>query len=246
MHSDRITNRITDLLKLSGVSDKQTIEELTDHYLSHIEEEVKRGVNSQRAVRETYQEIANLDTSLFAENQEQKNKRGMLLFFLLFIGIAFYLFQQNPLKTKRVLQLAAVESSTEIRPPMGFPVLQANYDITSEFGFRVNPVYKRKVKHSGIDIRAKIGTPVLATGSGVVTESGYKPRAGNFIILQHEGNFLTKYYHLSSIDVNTNEKVRAGQLIGKVGNTGKSTGPHLHYEVLKDNVPLNPRKYIRP
>ena len=95
MNSERIAHRITDLLKLAGVKDSQTVEELTDHYLTHIEEEIKRGVNAQKAVREAYQDVANLDTSNFNANHSNAQKKGFFLFFLLFVGLGFYMFFSN-------------------------------------------------------------------------------------------------------------------------------------------------------
>lgn len=244
MNSDRITHRITDLLKLAGVVDERTVEELTDHYLTHIEEEVKRGVNAQKAVRETYQDIAHLDTSHFIEKPSYADRKGLLFFFLIFVSIGFYLFQQYLDPTQDIQAQGQKESIAYVSPPMGSPILQANYHISSEFGIRLNPVIKQKVMHRGIDIQAKIGTPVLATGNGIVKECGFKPKAGNYIIIQHDSNFTTKFYHLSDINVKVKEKIRERQMIGKVGNSGNSIMPHLHYEVLKDEVPVNPRTFI--
>ncbi len=246
MNSNRIAHRITDLLKLAGVSDTHAIEELTDHYLSHIEEEMKRGVNAQQAVRETYQEIANLDTSQFIEKQNTHSKRGLFLFFLLFVGIAFYLFyqKQNPKQDQVISQ--QIEYISLINPPTGTPIQQSNLKVSSEFGLRSNPIGQQRKLHKGIDIRAKIGTAVLSTGDGIVKEAGYKRLAGNYITIQHDRNFITKYYHLSHISVKSNEEVKEGQVIGKVGNSGLSLMPHLHYEILKDKIPVDPREYIKP
>ncbi len=246
MNSDRITNRITDLLKLAGVSDSQVIEELTDHYLTHIEAEVRRGVNSQKAVRETYQEIANLDPSKFIDQQKQKDRRGLFLFVLIFVGISFYLFQFNNQQQPIENNQNPNKETTYINPPTGTPVAQSNLSVSSEFGFRLHPISNRTSLHKGIDIRAKMGTSVLSTGDGIVIEAGYKPKAGNFITIQHDGNYVTNYYHLSEISVAASDIVREGQIIGKVGNSGLSFSPHLHYEVLKDAIPVNPREYIGP
>jgi len=246
MNSNRIENRITDLIKLTGVSDAHAIEELTDHYLSRIEEEVRLGVNSQKAVRETYQEIANLDTSHFTEEKNRQDKRGLLLFLLIFIGIAFYLFQYNPEPNQSETTQEQTAEISAINPPIGSPILQSKLQISSEFGLRLNPLAQERELHKGIDIRARIGTPVLSTGNGTVKEAGFKPQAGNYIIIQHDGNYLTKYYHLSYISVRSNETVNEGHVIGKVGNSGLSLMPHLHYEVLKNDVPVNPRGIIEP
>lgn len=246
MHTDQIVNRITDLLKLAGVSDSYVLEELTDHYLTHIEEEIKRGVNSQKAVRETYQEIANFDASQLVKEKNSNDKRGLFLFLLLFIGIAFYFFQQELQPTENINNQKPSEEIFHVGPPTGSPIEQSSLKVSSEFGLRLNPFIQQKELHKGIDIRAKVGTDVLSTGYGTVMEAGFKSKAGNYITILHEGDFTTKYYHLSDISVKPNDIVKQGQVIGKVGNSGKSKMPHLHYEVLNAEVHMNPRNCINP
>ena len=247
MHSNRIENRITDLLKLAGFSDEQTIEELTDHFLTHIEEEVSRGVNAQQAIRETFQEVASMNASQFLTTKSSKDKRGLFLFLLIFIGISFYLFfQSQPLSNYNLPQQNTEKDIAVISPPSGLPIHQSTLKVSSEFGLRINPFQNKPVNHNGIDIRAKIGTPVLSTGGGIIKEAGYNDKAGKYVIIQHPGNYLTKYYHLSDISVAKNENVKQGQVIGKVGNSGLSMMPHLHYEVLKNEIPVNPRDFIKP
>jgi murein DD-endopeptidase MepM/ murein hydrolase activator NlpD len=246
MNSEQIVNRITDLIKFSGISDTHLVEELTDHYLSHIEAEVKRGVNVQQAIRETYQEIAHLDAAQFKVDQNSKHRYGLLLFITLLVCIAFYLMDKNNRSTQNVEATPKKENIAMLNPPSGAPIKETNLKVSSEFGLRLHPIGKAKELHTGIDIRAKKGTLVFSAGDGIVQQTGYNAKAGNFITIQHEGNFLTKYYHLSEIDVTTNQRVKEGQEIGKVGNSGLSFMPHLHYEVLKDAQPVNPREYIRP
>lgn len=246
MNSDRIANRITDLLKLTGVSDKHAIEELTDHYLTHIEEEIERGVNSQKAVRETYQEIANLDTSHFAEEKKKKSKKGWLALFALGALLSILFWQIGTRSSDASQNTMYKKELAHTAPPAGSPIANHDLDVSSGFGMRLNPINKVKALHKGIDIRAKLGTPVVSTGDGVVKEAGYKPKAGNYITIQHGGNYITNYFHLSEIQVESCQKVKAGQVIGKVGNSGMTMGTHLHYEVLKDKVPVNPLTYILP
>ncbi|CAG0992298.1 Murein DD-endopeptidase MepM [Flavobacteriales bacterium] len=117
--------------------------------------------------------------------------------------------------------------------------------MASGFGFRIDPVYKTTKFHAGIDFTAPIGTPVYATGDGVIMPyaegySGY----GNFIRINHGYGYVTLYAHLSKIAVKTSQKVKRGDVIGFVGNTGKSVGPHLHYEVRKNDNPINPINFF--
>ena len=118
--------------------------------------------------------------------------------------------------------------------------------ISSPFGFRHHPKTGRWKKHEGIDIVAPYGAPVYATADGVVetprkTMYGY----GKVVVLNHHFGYETLYAHMSRIAVKPGEKVKRGQLVGYVGNTGISTGTHLHYEVIKNGRHLNPRKFFR-
>lgn len=126
------------------------------------------------------------------------------------------------------------------------PAIQpvANKDLTrmaSGFGYRLDPFYRTFTFHAGMDFTADIGTEVYATGDGVVQKSmndgwGY----GNHVIINHGFGYTTLYGHLSRITVRPGQAVKRGQLIGNVGSSGRSTGPHLHYEVRRNGNPLNP------
>jgi len=117
--------------------------------------------------------------------------------------------------------------------------------LASGFGMRVHPIYKVKMMHPGIDFSAPKGTPIYATGSGKVTTvkssfTGY----GKQVEIDHGFGYVTKYAHLSDFNVKVEQTVERGQCIGYVGNTGTSTAPHLHYEILKDNEKVNPIHYF--
>lgn len=117
--------------------------------------------------------------------------------------------------------------------------------IGSYFGYRTDPFYKVTKLHEGIDFTAPIGTDIYATGDGVVTETEYsKVGYGNFIVINHGFGYETKYAHLSKIMVKRGQKIKRGQVIGHVGNTGKSTAPHLHYEVHKSGRPIDPINFF--
>lgn len=117
--------------------------------------------------------------------------------------------------------------------------------ISSYYGYRIHPIFKRRMFHDGLDFTAKIGTNIYATGDGVVVEAkraryGY----GNKIVIDHGFGYKTIYAHLHSFAVRKGQKVERGQIIGTVGNTGLSSGPHLHYEILKNNRKVNPIYYF--
>lgn len=113
--------------------------------------------------------------------------------------------------------------------------------VGSHFGTRLDPFYKVKKFHEGIDFTASVGTEIYATGNGTVIEAGRNQGGyGNEIVIDHGYTYKTVYAHLSRIFVRPGQKVFRGQVIGYVGNTGKSTSPHLHYEVRKNGIAVNP------
>lgn len=116
--------------------------------------------------------------------------------------------------------------------------------ISSFFGYRKDPFHKRKALHTGIDFSAGTGTPVITTADGVVKSAGWRKGYGKCIVVQHKSGYKTLYGHLSKIKVIKGQKVKSGDLIGKIGSTGRSTGPHLHYEVYKDGKRINPKNYL--
>ncbi|HNX58184.1 MAG TPA: peptidoglycan DD-metalloendopeptidase family protein [Spirochaetota bacterium] len=118
---------------------------------------------------------------------------------------------------------------------------------TSPFGSRIDPVTKkRNAFHSGVDIAAPQGTPVKAASGGIVRKTEYNKNGyGKLIVIEHEKDFSTYYGHLSKIEVNKGQTVKKGDNIGAVGSTGKSTGPHLHFEVRRGEKALDPDAYIR-
>ena len=127
--------------------------------------------------------------------------------------------------------------------PAILPINIKDYTVSSGFGWRNDPIMETSKFHEGLDIAAGMGTDVYATGEGKVIFAGHKTGYGNCIDIDHGYNYVTRYAHLSEILVKNGEPLKRGQLIGKVGSTGKSTGPHLHYEVRFKDEPQNPVDY---
>ena len=123
--------------------------------------------------------------------------------------------------------------------PVVFPV-KTPIRITSGFGVRIHPISKKRKRHKGIDIAKTKGTSVHASGNGVVIRKGYDSGYGIYIEIEHSGNFRSFYAHLSKAIVNVGDAVSITQPIAYVGDTGKTTGSHLHYEVRKNKQFLNP------
>ena len=137
------------------------------------------------------------------------------------------------------LQLSVSELSDY---PVIFPIKNP-LRISSGFGMRRHPISKVRQFHTGIDIPKTKGTPVYATGNGIISRKGYSSGYGNFIEIEHAGGFSSFYAHLSKTMVNKGDSVSIAEQIACVGNTGVSTGSHLHYEVRKGKRFLNPIKW---
>jgi murein DD-endopeptidase MepM/ murein hydrolase activator NlpD len=116
--------------------------------------------------------------------------------------------------------------------------------VTSGFGFRTNPFTTLTQMHEGLDIANRIGTPVIAPSDGIVSDTGKDSAYGNFIVISHGFGINSRFLHLNRILVRPGQRVKRGDKIAEVGTTGKSTGPHLHYEVRVNGIPVNPLRYI--
>jgi murein DD-endopeptidase MepM/ murein hydrolase activator NlpD len=126
--------------------------------------------------------------------------------------------------------------------PSTWPVIG---QLESGFGGRRNPFTGHGYEfHSGQDIDAPQGAPVVAGASGTVTFVGWQNGYGQLVVIDHGGGLTTRYGHLSDIDVGLGEAIKRGEMVGKVGSTGRSTGPHLHYEVRINDEPVNPLQYL--
>ncbi len=139
---------------------------------------------------------------------------------------------------KQVLGLEETLNSVPIGKPF-------DGKITSEYGYRRNPFTGRNTEfHAGIDFKGQVGDSIKTTGCGIVTFAGYKSGYGRCVIIEHDKNLETLYAHLWQIHVKKGDYVQSGQFIGLMGSSGRSTGPHLHYEIIYDRKRINPKKYI--
>jgi murein DD-endopeptidase MepM/ murein hydrolase activator NlpD len=131
--------------------------------------------------------------------------------------------------------------NTMVSTPVGTPLVGK---INSGFGYRKDPFKKRAGFHSGIDIDANYGQKIVATADGKVTKASWHSSYGKTVIIEHENGYETLFGHLSSISVKEGDQVKVGNVIGKAGSTGRSTGTHLHYEVIKDGKRVNPKNFL--
>jgi murein DD-endopeptidase MepM/ murein hydrolase activator NlpD len=128
--------------------------------------------------------------------------------------------------------------------PVRSPLDTNELEETSGFGSRPDPFYHSLAFHPGLDLRAAVGSPVEATAAGKVVTAGWNGGYGNMVEIDHGNGVATRYGHLSAIEVKVGAHVAPGQEIGRVGSTGRSTGPHLHYEVRLDNEPVDPTRFL--
>ena len=126
--------------------------------------------------------------------------------------------------------------------PLGAPVPGV---LTSRFGQRIDPINGKSAFHQGVDIRGRLGRNVTATADGIVMSQDYDSFSGRYVVLDHGNGFRTKYAHLNKSLVQKGDTVARGQVIGLVGNSGRSTGPHVHYEIHYDNKIVNPTRFVR-
>jgi murein DD-endopeptidase MepM/ murein hydrolase activator NlpD len=127
-----------------------------------------------------------------------------------------------------------------LRQPLPGPL-----DVTSSFGYRTDPFLGRPALHSGMDLRGDYGDPIRATAAGRVVVAGASGGYGNMVEVDHGAGLATRYGHMSHIDVEEGQWVEAGAILGEIGSTGRSTGPHLHYEVRVDGAAVDPSRYLR-
>jgi murein DD-endopeptidase MepM/ murein hydrolase activator NlpD len=152
--------------------------------------------------------------------------------------------KQSKLREQGILELwdllqdksALLSSTPSTKPTKGW--------YTSKFGYRVSPYTDKPLMHEGLDIAAAPGAPVYSPADGTVTFAGYDAGFGKLIVIDHGYGVETRYGHNSQIKVSAGQKVKHGDLISAVGSTGRSTGPHLHYEVRVDGQPVDPTSYI--
>ena len=128
--------------------------------------------------------------------------------------------------------------------PLARPMAGA-VDFTSNYGYRVDPFTRGPAMHTGVDFRAEHGTQILSTAPGKVVTAEYTGGYGNMVEIEHSNGISTRYAHMSAILVSTGQSVTAGTIVGRVGTTGRSTGPHLHYETRVNEEPMDPTRFLR-
>ena len=138
--------------------------------------------------------------------------------------------------------LLTLEKARNKLIPTMLPVLEGSY--SSHFGWRIDPFTGQNSHHEGIDFSGPEGSPILAAAGGVVVYAGYHPQYGNMVEIDHGNELITRYAHASRLNVKAGDMVLRGRTIAEIGSTGRSTGAHLHFEVLKRGVAVNPAQFL--
>jgi murein DD-endopeptidase MepM/ murein hydrolase activator NlpD len=150
--------------------------------------------------------------------------------------IAVTAISQNELSQFLKEQKSLLACTPSVAPAKGW--------YSSGFGYRISPFTNQREFHKGLDIATRIGTPIVAPADGLVVFAGKEGSYGRMIAINHGYSMKTRYGHLHKFQVKKGDRVKRGQIIGEVGKSGRCTGPHLHYEVLLNGVPVNPLRYI--
>lgn len=191
---------------------------------------------AEQPKKETLLSGSNISKGLTVAEQFEFAKRRM-------VDLEQRLTKQS-LSFKELLQLVKDKEKLLAAIPAIQPVRNADLkQMASGFGWRIDPVYKTRKMHTGMDFTAEIGTDIYATGIGVVETAGWDGGYGKCVVINHGFGYKTRYGHMSAFKCRPGQKVKRGDLIGFVGSTGKSTGPHLHYEVERNGNKINPIQF---
>lgn len=187
--------------------------------------------------------------TMITKNKTSNKYLAVYLLMLPLVCLMLLAFSENKVLAQNMNALDSIHSDNttalnDLAEPSIYPIESEKIKRISGYGERVNPKTKQKQFHYGIDFSISEGENVVSTADGVVVEAQFDSKKGNYAIIQHNEVFSTFYSHLKSISVQPGEKLKKGQIIGYSGNTGLSTGPHLHYEVFKNGKNADPKDYL--
>lgn len=203
----------------------------------------KSGSSVAEGIRKDYREYMSCDYSAEDVSEAVKSVNGYISSFrggeeesaLARGGIDL---EFSPLDTLEGLCLEKTDIGFKIKSPL------EDYSITSEFGYRIGPISGDPGIHTGLDMAASYGTAIHAAADGVVVDASYDNSYGNYVKILHKNNTVTIYAHCSSLCVSEGDSVKQGDTVAKVGSTGASTGNHLHFEMRKNNIRIDPAFYL--
>ncbi len=233
MHSARRAERSGDASQL-----KEAVEQLESVFLGMVLEEMGKTVDNSSGLfpatpgNEMYQEWFRKEVA-----KQWASQGG--------IGLGDLAYRSVNGLPPSAARIERTYGSTSLeRPEREMPIAPVAGHITSGFGERIHPITGEKHFHNGVDIAVPVGTPIHSPWSGVVSEINDDDRGGLSIKIEHPGGYTTGYAHNSEITVKIGQRIRAGEVVALSGNTGKSTGPHLHFSLYQQGKPTNPNKIL--
>lgn len=247
----RDIEKVKNELKKVGVRNPKLMDEMLDHYCAEVESHISLGIQKSYAINYVLKNINPKSLQPIIRYHQLQNLKKQVFMIALLSLISFLTVIPFFSGTKETSVEIQKQGNVTHRltpvddPPYLWPVKSQSDQITSHFGKRMNPITQKIQQHTGIDIKAKSGTIVIAPAAAVVAKVGYNEKEGHFIVLEHDEYYQTKYCHLARSLVETGETIKAGDSIGEVGNSGLSTKPHLHYEVLKNGLNVDPIDYLK-
>lgn len=224
------------LADASVIKDKNRIESYLNCMLKHIQIASHSEIVSQFYCRSIKKRII-----MITKNKTSNKYSSAYLFVLPLICFMLYAFSNA--EKEAIVHNTGITKNDQIQPSI-YPINSKKIKHTSGYGERINPKTKKKHFHYGMDFAISEGEDVLTTAGGVVIDAKFDSKKGNYIIVKHNEIFSTFYSHLKSISVQVGDKLEKGQLIGYSGNTGTTTGAHLHYEVFREGKNVNPKDYL--
>lgn len=209
--------------------------------LTSLDNNKKELEENKRSVEDKKEEMNNLKSSLQEDSLRLNEKREEIE------SLKKELEKEEEILEKELQELSSstilTDGEISIISSGSWPV-PSTTRISSSYGYRIHPIFNTKKLHKGIDIPATTGTPAVAIDDGVVIFSGVQRGYGNTVMIQHTDGKVTLYAHNNSLSVSKGDKVVKGQVVSRIGSTGNSTGPHLHFEVRINGNTVDPMKYV--
>jgi len=235
------TAHIAEKINEAGLKYYPLREELLDHLCCATEEKMSDGASFSEALdalselfKEDEMKVLEKETlSLLNSKSEIMKKLSLLTLLVLLLTFTMTWATKN-----------SEQANLPADPPSISPIA-GDLGISSSFGKRMHPIYKVEKMHKGTDFKAPMGTPVIATSNGIIIKAEHKSTGyGNNIVIEHDSIYKSRYGQLSEINVELGQLVKKGDIIGKVGSSGASTAPHLHYEVIENGKHVNPENFL--
>ncbi len=233
-------------LRQRGLRQGELLEEWVDHLATEIEADLQQGQSFQTAWANCQAQykgvnLKRINRKVFIIHHQTTFIMTSIFTILLTVSLLLPWKPSTPVGVPTPTLMPQVERTLE--PPDLWPI-EGTPKITSGFGMRTHPITQELTRHHGVDIRAETGTPVIAPAAGKVVEAQFHKMKGNYVVLQHDETYTTRYYHLDGFTVEAGQEIPKGMVIGHVGNSGVSKAPHLHYEVRKEGKAVDPMDYM--